>query len=168
MEQAAETALGLLPGNAGGPRPVIDGTGVPLHTYLGRAPLSAAARQAVAEAAGPTDVEPDLATGVRARRGRSALVALRAGGPAARAAQSSTTAPPRSCRPPPPSRPARRPSSAAARWWRSATVSACPTCSSRPGPGSATSGGLLVAGEVPGAPVVGELVPQGSRSVVLR
>ncbi|MFE1248011.1 selenide, water dikinase SelD [Streptomyces sp. NPDC058735] len=31
-----------------------------------------------------------------------------------------------------------------------------------------TSGGLLVAGEVPGAPVVGELVPRGSHSVVLR
>nr|WP_069813188.1 selenide, water dikinase SelD [Streptomyces sp. TP-A0874] len=31
-----------------------------------------------------------------------------------------------------------------------------------------TSGGLLVAGEVPGAPVVGELVPRGSFSVVLR
>ncbi|MFF5672509.1 selenide, water dikinase SelD [Streptomyces hygroscopicus] len=31
-----------------------------------------------------------------------------------------------------------------------------------------TSGGLLVAGEVPGAPVVGELVPKGRHSVVLR
>ncbi|MFC8367688.1 selenide, water dikinase SelD [Streptomyces sp. NPDC057239] len=31
-----------------------------------------------------------------------------------------------------------------------------------------TSGGLLVAGEVPGAPVVGELVPKGTHSVVLR
>ncbi|PKW05760.1 selenophosphate synthase [Streptomyces sp. 1222.5] len=31
-----------------------------------------------------------------------------------------------------------------------------------------TSGGLLVAGEVPGAPVVGELVPRGTHSVVLR
>ncbi|MFJ5558681.1 selenide, water dikinase SelD [Streptomyces sp. NPDC093250] len=31
-----------------------------------------------------------------------------------------------------------------------------------------TSGGLLVAGEVPGAPVVGELVPEGPHSVVLR
>ncbi|MEV8126126.1 selenide, water dikinase SelD [Streptomyces sp. NPDC085944] len=30
-----------------------------------------------------------------------------------------------------------------------------------------TSGGLLVAGEVPGAPVVGELVPKGAHSVVL-
>ncbi|MFI2645418.1 selenide, water dikinase SelD [Streptomyces sp. NPDC018610] len=31
-----------------------------------------------------------------------------------------------------------------------------------------TSGGLLVAGEVPGAPVIGELLPRGSHSVVLR
>ncbi|MFD3625213.1 selenide, water dikinase SelD [Streptomyces sp. NPDC058726] len=30
-----------------------------------------------------------------------------------------------------------------------------------------TSGGLLVAGEVPGAPVIGELVPQGTHTVVL-
>ncbi len=31
-----------------------------------------------------------------------------------------------------------------------------------------TSGGLLVAGEVPGAPVIGELVPLGAHSIVLR
>ncbi|AZM63818.1 MULTISPECIES: selenide, water dikinase SelD [unclassified Streptomyces] len=31
-----------------------------------------------------------------------------------------------------------------------------------------TSGGLLVAGEVPGAPVIGELVPRGAHTVVLR
>ncbi|MBW4718657.1 selenide, water dikinase SelD [Saccharothrix obliqua] len=31
-----------------------------------------------------------------------------------------------------------------------------------------TSGGLLVAGEVPGAPVIGELVPRGTRTVVVR
>ncbi|MEU6281261.1 L-seryl-tRNA(Sec) selenium transferase [Streptomyces sp. NPDC047028] len=75
-ERVPETAVALLPDTAGGLRPVINATGVLLHTNLGRAPLSAAARQAVAEAAGPTDVELDLATGVRARRGRSALAAL--------------------------------------------------------------------------------------------
>ncbi|MEW2258342.1 L-seryl-tRNA(Sec) selenium transferase [Streptomyces sp. NPDC047869] len=75
-EQVRDTAVALLPGTAGGLRPVINATGVLLHTNLGRAPLSAAARQAVAAAAGPTDVELDLATGVRARRGRSALAAL--------------------------------------------------------------------------------------------
>ncbi|MFK4149227.1 selenide, water dikinase SelD [Streptomyces sp. NPDC004065] len=31
-----------------------------------------------------------------------------------------------------------------------------------------TSGGLLVAGEIPGAPVIGELVPRGAHSVVLK
>ncbi|WP_106180283.1 selenide, water dikinase SelD [Prauserella shujinwangii] len=31
-----------------------------------------------------------------------------------------------------------------------------------------TSGGLLVAGEIPGAPVIGELVPRGEHSVVVR
>lgn len=82
-ERVPETVLGLLPGTASGLRPVINATGVLLHTNLGRAPLSDAARQAVTEAAGPTDVELDLATGVRARRGRSALAALRERVPAA-------------------------------------------------------------------------------------
>ncbi|MYX95230.1 L-seryl-tRNA(Sec) selenium transferase, partial [Streptomyces sp. SID486] len=85
-EQVPLTALDLLPGTASGLRPVINATGVLLHTNLGRAPLSAAARQAVGEAAGPTDVELDLTTGVRARRGRSALAALRDRVPAAGAA----------------------------------------------------------------------------------
>ncbi|WP_030167679.1 selenide, water dikinase SelD [Spirillospora albida] len=31
-----------------------------------------------------------------------------------------------------------------------------------------TSGGLLVAGEIPGAPVIGELVPRGERTLVVR
>ncbi|MEU5089932.1 L-seryl-tRNA(Sec) selenium transferase [Streptomyces sp. NPDC021356] len=85
-EDVVDTALALLPPTAGGLRPVINATGVLLHTNLGRAPLSAAARQAVRDAAGPTDVELDLATGVRARRGRSALAALRARVPVAPAA----------------------------------------------------------------------------------
>ncbi|MGW0284533.1 L-seryl-tRNA(Sec) selenium transferase [Streptomyces sp. NPDC003236] len=85
-EQVPDTAVALLPGTAGGLRPVINATGVLLHTNLGRAPLSAAARQAVAAAAGPTDVELDLATGVRARRGRSAMAALAGRVPAAGAA----------------------------------------------------------------------------------
>ncbi|MGW4569274.1 L-seryl-tRNA(Sec) selenium transferase [Streptomyces sp. NPDC004561] len=82
-ERVPEAALDLLPDTASGLRPVLNATGVLLHTNLGRAPLSAAARQAVQEAAGPTDVELDLATGVRARRGRSALAALRARVPSA-------------------------------------------------------------------------------------
>ncbi|MEU4040130.1 L-seryl-tRNA(Sec) selenium transferase [Streptomyces collinus] len=85
-ERVADTAAALLPAGCGGLRPVVNATGVLLHTNLGRAPLSAAARQAVAEAAGPTDVELDLASGVRARRGRSALAALRDRVPSAGAA----------------------------------------------------------------------------------
>lgn len=75
-EDVADTAIALLPATAGGLRPVVNATGVVLHTNLGRAALSAAARRAVQEAAGPTDVELDLRTGVRARRGRTALAAL--------------------------------------------------------------------------------------------
>lgn len=85
-EEVADTAVALLPRAAGGLRPVINATGVLLHTNLGRAPLSAAARQAVQDAAGPTDVELDLRTGVRARRGRTALEALRGRVPSAAAA----------------------------------------------------------------------------------
>jgi L-seryl-tRNA(Ser) seleniumtransferase len=85
-EDVADTAVALLPGTVGGLRPVINATGVVLHTNLGRASLSAAARQAVQEAAGPTDVELDLRTGVRAGRGRSALAALRERVPSAGAA----------------------------------------------------------------------------------
>ena len=31
-----------------------------------------------------------------------------------------------------------------------------------------TSGGLLIAGEIPGAPVIGELVPRGAHTIVVR
>ena len=62
-------------------RPVINASGVLLHTNLGRAPLSRAAREAVAAAAGTTDVELDLATGERGRRGSGALDALGAAVP---------------------------------------------------------------------------------------
>ena len=61
--------------------PVINATGVIVHTNLGRAPLSAAARQAVVDAAGYVDVELDLETGVRSRRGAGVLAALRAAVP---------------------------------------------------------------------------------------
>ena len=61
--------------------PLINATGVIVHTNLGRAPLSNAATEAVAAAAGATDVEFDLDTGERARRGRTALAALAAAVP---------------------------------------------------------------------------------------
>jgi L-seryl-tRNA(Ser) seleniumtransferase len=75
-QAVAETAIAALPPFATSMRPVINATGVVVHTNLGRAPLSHAARQAVAAAAGTTDVEYDLETGSRSRRGRGALAAL--------------------------------------------------------------------------------------------
>jgi L-seryl-tRNA(Ser) seleniumtransferase len=59
-------------------RSVVNATGVVLHTNLGRAPLSAEARAAVAEAAGYATVEYDLAGGTRGRRGAAAEALLRA------------------------------------------------------------------------------------------
>jgi L-seryl-tRNA(Ser) seleniumtransferase len=64
-------------------RRVINATGVIVHTNLGRAPLSQAAVAALAIAAGPTDVELDLESGRRGRRGWSALAALADAVPAA-------------------------------------------------------------------------------------
>ncbi|WP_231443898.1 L-seryl-tRNA(Sec) selenium transferase [Brevibacterium zhoupengii] len=56
--------------------PVLNATGIIVHTNLGRAPLSAAAKQAVAEASGYVDVEMDLQTGKRSKRGTGAKQAL--------------------------------------------------------------------------------------------
>jgi L-seryl-tRNA(Ser) seleniumtransferase len=55
-----------------GTQRVINATGVIIHTNLGRAPLSIAARQAVNDASGYCTLEYDLATGSRGRRGRRA------------------------------------------------------------------------------------------------
>ncbi|WP_308164574.1 L-seryl-tRNA(Sec) selenium transferase [Nonomuraea sediminis] len=73
---AVDVALSLLPPTACGLRPVVNATGVLVHTNLGRAPLSPAAVAAITAAAGYTDVEMDLADGRRARRGRTAMAAL--------------------------------------------------------------------------------------------
>jgi L-seryl-tRNA(Ser) seleniumtransferase len=84
-DRVADAAVAALPDTPGGLRPVLNATGVVLHTNLGRAALSAAAVQAIVAAGGHTDVELELASGRRARRGRGALTALAAAVPDAEA-----------------------------------------------------------------------------------
>ena len=81
----ADAAMAELPQYAASLTPVINATGVLVHTNLGRAPLSAAAVDAVVAAAGNCDLEFDLVSGVRGRRGTGALDALAALVPAAEA-----------------------------------------------------------------------------------
>lgn len=50
-------------------QPVFNGTGVLLHTNLGRAPLAPSAKEAIDQAAGYVNVELDVQSGRRARRG---------------------------------------------------------------------------------------------------
>jgi L-seryl-tRNA(Ser) seleniumtransferase len=82
-DEVVDTAVRTLPRGVTGLRPVLNATGVLLHTNLGRAPLSAAAREALLTAAGTCDVELDLTTGGRGRRGADAIAALRAAVPGA-------------------------------------------------------------------------------------
>src|SRR3954453_22475263 len=79
-------ALAALPTTASSLRPVLNATGVLVHTNLGRSPLSAAAVEAITAAAGTTDVELDLVSGRRGPRGEAAIAALLAAVPAAEAA----------------------------------------------------------------------------------
>ena len=95
-DDVVAVVLASLPRSASSLREVVNATGVVVHTNLGRAPLSAAAREAVAVAAGATDVELDLTTGP-ARPARHAARWTRSP-PRCRtreACTSSTTAPPR-------------------------------------------------------------------------
>ncbi|GIF69651.1 L-seryl-tRNA(Sec) selenium transferase [Asanoa ishikariensis] len=82
---AADMAVAALPASAAALRRVLNATGVIVHTNLGRSALSPAAVAAVSDAAGYTDVEFDLAAGVRAKRGAEVLSALRAAVPGAEA-----------------------------------------------------------------------------------
>jgi L-seryl-tRNA(Ser) seleniumtransferase len=75
-EGVADAAVASLPPFAASLTQVLNATGVLLHTNLGRAPLSGAARQAVLAAAGCTDLEFDLETGRRGRRAAAMLAAL--------------------------------------------------------------------------------------------
>ena len=85
--QVADAAAATLPATATSLTPVINATGVLVHTNLGRAPLSQAARDALLTAAGTCDVEFDLDAGTRAgQRGRGVTDALRRAVPDAQAA----------------------------------------------------------------------------------
>ncbi|WP_433802314.1 L-seryl-tRNA(Sec) selenium transferase [Actinomycetospora sp. CA-084318] len=75
-DAVVDAVVADLPRSAASLRPVLNATGVVLHTNLGRAPLSGAAREALVTAAGTTDVELDLGTGGRGRRGAGAMAAL--------------------------------------------------------------------------------------------
>jgi L-seryl-tRNA(Ser) seleniumtransferase len=86
-DRVADAAAAELPATAASLTPVINATGVLVHTNLGRAPLSRAAADALLAAAGTCDVEFDLDTGARAgQRGRGVIEALRRAVPAAGAA----------------------------------------------------------------------------------
>ena len=74
--EVAAAALAVLPARTSSLTPVLNATGVVVHTNIGRAPLSPSAVEAVADAAGYVDVELDLTTGARSRRGVGALAAL--------------------------------------------------------------------------------------------
>lgn len=66
IEAAQQSLAGA---NPGPPRRVINAAGVIVHTNLGRAPLSADARNAMDEASGYCDIEYDMTTGRRGSRG---------------------------------------------------------------------------------------------------
>lgn len=64
-------------------RPVLNATGVVVHTNLGRAPLGAGAVDALISASGYVDVELDLGSGIRSKRGVAVREALLGACPAA-------------------------------------------------------------------------------------
>jgi L-seryl-tRNA(Ser) seleniumtransferase len=84
--EVVEAVVAALPARATTLRPVLNATGVVLHTNLGRAPLSQAAIEAMVAAAGTVDVELDLASGRRGPRAPGVLAALLEQVPSAEAA----------------------------------------------------------------------------------
>jgi L-seryl-tRNA(Ser) seleniumtransferase len=86
-DEVADAAAAELPVTAASLTPVVNATGVLVHTNLGRAPLSQAAKDALATASGTCDVEFDLGSGTRAKqRGRGVIEALKRAVPNAQAA----------------------------------------------------------------------------------
>ena len=75
-EDVVDAVVDALPSSVVSLRRVVNATGVVVHTNLGRAPLSEAATEALTVAAGSTDVELDLVTGRRGRRGAAAMAVL--------------------------------------------------------------------------------------------
>ena len=75
-EDVLDAAIGALPA-VSTTRPVLNATGVVVHTNLGRAPLSDSAIAAVVRAAAYTDLEYDVHTGRRGPRGAGVVAALR-------------------------------------------------------------------------------------------
>lgn len=82
-DKVVDAAVAALPELLSQTQPVLNATGVVLHTNLGRASLSAAAIDAMVGTAAYADVEFDLQTGQRSRRGRGALAALQDAVPSA-------------------------------------------------------------------------------------
>jgi L-seryl-tRNA(Ser) seleniumtransferase len=70
VERVGEVARGVASQRL---RKVINGTGIVIHTNLGRAPLARAAVEAMVAAAACTNLEVDLATGQRSKRGASVV-----------------------------------------------------------------------------------------------
>jgi L-seryl-tRNA(Ser) seleniumtransferase len=85
-DQGAAAAQAALPTRPTSLRPLLNATGVVVHTNIGRAPVSRAAVEALTVAAGYVDVEYDVESGARAKRGRGTLAALREAVPGAGAA----------------------------------------------------------------------------------
>jgi L-seryl-tRNA(Ser) seleniumtransferase len=84
-DAVTDLAVATLPQRVTSLRPVLNATGVVVHTNLGRAPLSPAAVDALTVAAGYVDVEYDVDSGERGRRGAATLAALAAAVPDAEA-----------------------------------------------------------------------------------
>ncbi|WP_374928635.1 L-seryl-tRNA(Sec) selenium transferase [Kytococcus sedentarius] len=82
-EQVIHATLAALPQRPSSLTPVLNATGIVIHTNLGRAPLAPAARQALQDAAGTVDIELDLTTGERGPRAAALRQALTRAVPAA-------------------------------------------------------------------------------------